>query len=97
MIHSFHDAATEDLFNGASTKRARKRLPQQLWPVARRKLDYLNAAADLGDLRSPPGNKLEALRGDRDGQHSIRINDQYRLCFVWTDAGPARVEVTDYH
>ncbi len=97
MIHSFHDEATEDLFNGASTKRARKRLSQRLWPIARRKLDFLNAAADLGDLRSPPGNRLEALRGDRRGQHSIRINDQYRICFAWTPAGPERVEVTDYH
>jgi proteic killer suppression protein len=65
--------------------------------VARRKLRYLNAAADLGDLRSPPGNRLEALAGDRKGQHSIRINDQFRLCFVWTAEGPAEVEIVDYH
>jgi proteic killer suppression protein len=65
--------------------------------VAWRKLRYLNAAAQLGDLRSPPGNRLEALAGDRKGQHSIRINDQFRVCFVWTTEGPARVEIVDYH
>ena len=97
MIRSFHDGAAEDLFNGVPSKRARKRLPQQLWAVAQRKLDLLNAAADLGDLRSPPGNRLEALHGDRRGQHSIRINEQYRICFAWTPAGPEQVEVTDYH
>jgi proteic killer suppression protein len=97
MIRSFRDAATEDVFDGADTKAARKRLPRQLWPVARRKLDQLNAAAELGDLRVPPGNRLEALEGDRAGQHSVRINQQYRVCFVWTDAGPDEVEVVDYH
>lgn len=65
--------------------------------VALRKLDYLNAAAALIDLRVPPGNRLEALRRDRDGQHSIRINGQWRICFVWTEAGPADVEICDYH
>jgi toxin HigB-1 len=65
--------------------------------VARRKLRYLNAADDLSDLRSPPGNRLEALAGDRKGQHSIRINDQFRVCFVWTAEGPADVEIVDYH
>ena len=65
--------------------------------VALRKLDYLNAAAALADLRAPPGNRLEALHGDRAGQHSIRVNDQWRVCFVWTDAGPAEVEICDYH
>ena len=65
--------------------------------MAARKLDQLEAAEVLGDLRSPPGNKLEALRGDREGQHSIRINEQYRICFHWTDAGPSDVEIVDYH
>ena len=97
MIQGFHDDVTEDLFDGVSTKRTRKRLPGQLLDVAGRKLDLLNAAAVLDDLKIPPGNRLEALRGDREGQHSIRINDQYRICFVWTPAGPERVEVTDYH
>lgn len=65
--------------------------------VAMRKLAMLNAASRLDDLRVPPGNRLEALRGDREGQHSIRINDQYRVCFVWTDAGPSNVAIVDYH
>jgi len=62
-----------------------------------RKLVVLDAAVTLGDLRSPPGNRLEALKGDRSGQHSIRINDQWRICFVWTDSGPEEVEIVDYH
>ena len=65
--------------------------------VALSKLDYLNAAGALHDLRVPPGNRLEALRGDRAGQHSIRVNDQWRICFVWTNAGPADVEICDYY
>ncbi|MCG8469710.1 MAG: type II toxin-antitoxin system RelE/ParE family toxin, partial [Gemmatimonadetes bacterium] len=78
MIRSFADTATEDLFNGRSTKAARKALPMTLWRVARRKLDALDQAEELDDLRVPPGNHLEALKKDRKGQHSIRINDQYR-------------------
>ena len=97
MIRSFRDSATEDLFNGSETKAARQRLPQQLWRVGARKLDALDQAEALEDLRVPPGNRLEALKGDRQGQHSIRINDQYRICFVWTSAGPEGVEVVDYH
>ena len=65
--------------------------------MARRKLRYLNAAGDLGDLRSPPGNRLEALAGDRKGQHSIRINDQFRICFTWTNGAAENVEIVDYH
>ncbi|MBV8706004.1 MAG: type II toxin-antitoxin system RelE/ParE family toxin, partial [Acidobacteriaceae bacterium] len=65
--------------------------------IAKRKLDYLDNAADLNDLRVPPGNHLEALKGDRAGQHSIRVNDQYRICFRWTDEGVYDVEITDYH
>jgi proteic killer suppression protein len=68
-----------------------------MWLVARRKLDQLNAAVSLGSLRIPPGNQLEALKDDRRGQYSIRINDQFRVCFVWTDEGPERVEIADYH
>ena len=93
MIRSFRDKTTEAVFNGESPKR----FPADLVKVARRKLRYLNAAGDLGDLRSPPGNRLEALAGDRIGQHSIRINDQFRVCFVWTSEGPAKVEIVDYH
>lgn len=73
------------------------RLPRSLWKVAARKLDSIDQAEILDDLRIPPGNRLEALRGDRRGQHSIRINDQYRICFRWTDSGPVDVEVVDYH
>ena len=97
MIRSFRDAATEDLFYGRSTKAARKRLPQALLRQAAKKLDAVDSAGVLEDLRIPPGNRLEALRGDRKGEHSIRINDQYRICFKWTKAGPEDVEVVDYH
>ena len=93
VIRSFRDKTTEAVFNGESPKG----FPADLVKVARRKLRYLNAAGDLGDLRSPPGNRLEALAGDRKGQHSIRINDQFRVCFVWTAEGPAEVEIVDYH
>lgn len=97
MIRTFRDAGTEDLFYGRSTKAARKVLPESLWGVAGRKLDALDAAEQLQDLRIPPGNRLDALKGDRAGQHSIRINDRYRICFRWTDAGPEDVEIVDYH
>jgi toxin HigB-1 len=93
VIKSFRDKATEAVFNGESPKG----FPANLVKVARRKLRYLNAAGDLGDLRSPPGNHLEALAGNCKGQHSIRINDQFRVCFVWTTEGPAEVEIVDYH
>ena len=93
MIRSFRDKRTEAVFNGE----APKGFPADLLSVARRKLRYLHAAEGLTDLRAPPGNSLEALAGDRKGQHSIRINDQFRLCFVWTVEGPAEVEIVDYH
>lgn len=97
MIQSFRNKGTEDLFDGAATKAARKTLPQPLWDVAYRKLDHLQRAEVLEDLRKPPGNRLEALKGTRSGQHSIRINQQYRVCFTWTPQGPEDVEITDYH
>lgn len=97
MILSFRTHETEDIYNGISSKQARKLLPEALWRVAQRKLDQLDAAADLRDLRAPPGNRLEELKGDRRGQHSIRINDQYRICFRWTDLGVEDTEITDYH
>jgi toxin HigB-1 len=93
VIRSFRDKTTEAVFNGETPKG----FPADLVNVARRKLRYLNAASDLNDLRSPPGNRLEALAGNRKGQHSIRINDQFRVCFVWTTEGPAEVEIVDYH
>ena len=97
MIRSFRAAGTEDIFNGADTKRARKDCPRSLWRVARRKLELLDSAGKLADLRVPTANRLEALKKDRTGQHSIRVNEQYRVCFVWTDLGPADVEIVDYH
>ncbi len=97
MIRSFADAATEDLFNGVDSRRARAACPTQLWSVVRRKLTLLNRVRDLRELAVPPGNRLERLSGDRRGQHSIRINDQYRICFRWEDGHADQVEVTDYH
>jgi proteic killer suppression protein len=97
MIISFRDPATEDIYNNENTKAARKACPQEIWGVARRKLDQLNRAAVLQDLAAPPNNRLKPLKGDREGQHSIRINDQYRICFVWTEQGPENAEITDYH
>ncbi len=93
MIKSFKNALTEAAANGE----VRKGFPADLIKVVRRKLAYLDAAMALDDLRAPPGNRLEALKGDRKGQHSIRINDQYRICFVWTAEGPKDVEFVDYH
>lgn len=97
MIRSFKDRGTEDVFNGRNTKLARRTCPQELWGVAVRKLEQLDSAVRLEDLRVPPGNRLEALSGDRAGQLSIRINQRYRICFVWTVDGPADVEIVDYH
>jgi proteic killer suppression protein len=93
VIRTFRDKTTEAVFDGESPKG----FPGDLVKVARRKLRYLHAAETLGDLRSPPGNRLEALTGDRKGQHSIRINDQFRVCFIWTAEGPTEVEIVDYH
>lgn len=92
MFRSFACRDTEALFD-----RKRSRRFGAIERQARRKLLMLDAAHVLDDLRSPPGNRLESLRGDRTGQHSIRINDQWRVCFVWTDAGPQDVEIVDYH
>ena len=97
MIVAFEGAGTEDVFNGLDTRRARRSCPASIWTVARRKLDMLDSAAVLNDLAVPPGNRLERLAGDRSGQYSMRINEQYRICFLWTDAGPDQVEITDYH
>ncbi len=96
MIQSFGDAATEALFHGQKGAKVR-RIPADLRRVAVRKLDLLNAAVSLIDLRSPPGNRLEALKGDGAGQHSVRVNDQWRVVFRWTDAGPSDVSIIDYH
>ena len=97
VIQSYANQATRDVFDGVSSKGARKICPIGLWKLAVRKLDHLNQAEVLTDLKAPPANRLEKLRGDRQGQHSIRINDQYRICFEWTARGPANVEIVDYH
>lgn len=97
MLKSFADTATEDIFNGRDTRRARRVCPPALWSVAQRKLDQLNRARSLQQLTLPPGNRLERLRGKRAGQYSIRINEQYRLCFLWEDGYADEVEITDYH
>ncbi len=97
MIRSFADAASDDLFNGIDSRRARQRCPHTLWAVLARKLTQLNRVRDLHELAVPPGNRLEALKGTQRGQHSIRINDQFRICFRWEDGYADDVEVTDYH
>lgn len=91
-IQSFACSETENLFSTGSTIKF-----TAIQRQAEKKLTMLDAAKDLKDLKSPPGNKLHPLTGDRSGQHSIRINDQYRICFIWTSAGPEKVEITDYH
>lgn len=93
MIRSFADKEAERIWNGTPSRR----LPGDIQRVARRKLRMLNAAAALEDLRIPPANRLEALKGDRKGQHSIRINDQWRICFRWHDGDVHDVEIVDYH
>lgn len=93
MIKSFADRETERLFNGDFSRR----LPEDIHRRARLKLEIIDAAKDLRDLQSAPGNKLHALRDDRSGQHAIRINDQWRICFRWHDGDAHEVEITDYH
>jgi proteic killer suppression protein len=93
MIASFHDAATESVWQGEFTRK----LPNQIQTVARRKLRMLNNARRIDDLRIPPNNRLEPLSGGRAGQWSIRINDQWRVCFEWRDGHAVRVEICDYH
>lgn len=93
----FADRATRDFYNGVRSKASRTIVPSTLAERALDKLTILDAATTLDQLRVPPGNRLEALKGDRVGQHSIRINDRYRICFHWTDAGAIDVEIVDYH
>jgi len=97
MIVSFRDQATEDIFNGLNSRIARKACPRTLWRVAARKLDQLDSVLALEELKVPPGNRLESLSGDRKDEFSIRINEQYRICFMWSETGPYNVEITDYH
>ena len=96
MIRSFADTATEDVFYGADTRAAR-RLPKELWPVMRRKLDMLHAAKTPADLLIPSGNRLESLKGDQSGRHSIRVNQQFRITFRFHEGGAWEVLCEDYH
>ena len=93
MIESFKDRRTEQAFDGVAVKG----FPADLLQVARRKLRMVHRAVVLDDLRAPPANRLEPLKGDRVGQHAIRVNDQFRICFVWRDGGAHAVEFVDYH
>lgn len=92
MIQSFKCKDTQAMYEGKSPRRFKA-----FMSVAERKLSQLDAAQTLDFMKAPPGNRLEALKGDREGQHSVRINDQWRICFVWTDTGPMDVEIVDYH
>ena len=96
-IRSFCSQATQDINYGAASKVARRLLPGELHAKARIKLARLHAAGKLSDLATLPGSRLEALKGDRKGQHSIRINDQYRICFAWRNDAAENVEIVDYH
>jgi len=93
VIRSFACAETEQIFRGIRSRR----FPPDIQNTARRKLEYLHRARTLDDLRMPPGNRLEALKGDRKGQHSIRINDRWRICFQWRKGDAEQVEIVDYH
>jgi len=93
MIKSFEDSETEKDFNRIYSKK----LPETIQQLSLRKLRMIDAAADINDLRVPPGNRLEALGGDRKGQHSIRINNQWRICFTWSQGDAYDVEIVDYH
>jgi toxin HigB-1 len=93
MIKGFRDAETEKVWR----RRFSRKLPEDVQRVAKRKLDLIEAAGALEDLRVPPGNRLEALAGERKGRHSVRINDQWRICFRWEDGDAYEVEIVDYH
>ena len=97
MIQSFKNKGTEDIFNGKNTKDARKSCPKYLWKIASRKLDQIDSVQSYEELRIPPGNKFETLSGNRIVEYSIRINDQYRICFKWAIDGPYKIEIVDYH
>jgi proteic killer suppression protein len=97
MAIEFRNQGTEDVFDGLRSKVARKICPPNLFDRAREKLFLIDDAEVIQDLRVPPGNRLEALKGNRQGEYSIRINDQYRICFRWTERGAKDVEIVDYH
>ena len=97
MIISFKDKGTEDIYNGKATKAAIRTCPKYIWKIVARKLDQLDSILSVDELRVSPGNRLKALSGQRKGQFSIRINDQFRICFKWSEIGPELVKITDYH
>lgn len=97
MIGSFRDKGSEDIYDDVDTPAGRRALPRMLWPKAQRKLDQINRIVDVRELAVPPGNQLERLRGNRSEQLSIRINEQYRICFYWENGNAYEVEITDYH
>ena len=96
MIKSFGSKGTEDIYHGENSREARK-IPQTIWKATCRKLDMLNAAIQLEDLKAPPGNRLEALKGGLKGKYSVRVNDQYRILFSFKEGNVYEVEITDYH
>ncbi len=96
MIINFADKTTEDIYNGVDSKPARK-IPMVIWSIAQRKLDMIDAATEIKDLKIPPANRLEKLKGSLDGYFSIRINDQYRIIFKWINSAAENVKITDYH
>ena len=96
MIRSFKDSMTEDVFHGVNSAKSRK-LPNDVKEIAIRKLDQLNASVDINDMRVPPGNHLEKLKGDLKDFYSLRINNQYRLLFQWDNSGASNVSIVDYH
>ena len=97
MINSFKNKGTGDVFNGKNTKEARKICPKPLWRITARKLDQIDSIVYLDELQVPPGNRFESLSGDRKGEYSVRINNQYRICFLWNSGCPDQVEIVDYH
>ena len=97
MIITFRSSGTEDIFDGVASQAARRCCPKSVWPVACRKLDQINRVRDLNELKVPPGNRLERLKGNRDNQYSIRIYQQYRICFKWEEGHAYEIEITAYH
>jgi len=97
MIIDFYDKGTEDIYNGINSKQARKTLPVGLRQITLRKFYFLDNASRIEDLKVSPGNHLEALKGERKDQYSVRINERFRICFLWTEKGPKQVEIVDYH
>jgi len=97
MIKTFKSAGTGDIFDGIASQAARRCCPQLIWPVAPRKLDQINRVREINELKVPPGKRLERLKDDRENQYSIRINEQYRICFIWEEGHAYEVEITDYH